>query len=174
MKLRALEQKDAPYMLEWMHDASVTGNLNADFAGKTLNDCEEFIQNALAGETAIHLAIVDQSDTYQGTVSLKHIDKHHSTAEFAITVRRSAMGTGCARDAMKEILKWKINGTMLKYVYWCVKPENVRAVRFYDKNGYTQTDMIPDAVKMHYEGQDNLIWYIWENSDKEKIQGDEA
>ncbi len=165
MKLRELELKDAPYMLEWMHDDSVTEYLNADFANKKIEDCEEFIRNASSRQNAIHLAVVNEADIYQGTISLKHIDEQYSIAEFAITMRRSAMGTGYARDAMAEILKWKVHGTSLKHIFWCVRLENIRAVRFYDKNGYVRTDLIPDALKEYYAGQDTLIWYVWENCD---------
>ena len=36
MKLRKLDVKDAPFMLEWMHSADVVKNLQADFASKTI------------------------------------------------------------------------------------------------------------------------------------------
>ena len=41
-----LQAKDAPFMLEWMHDMSVVGALKADFTKKTLADCEAFIREA--------------------------------------------------------------------------------------------------------------------------------
>lgn len=44
MNLRKLELKDAPLMLEWMHDPDVVQNMQADFAHKTLSDCENFIR----------------------------------------------------------------------------------------------------------------------------------
>ena len=44
MKLRDLELKDAPLMLEWMHDQSVVANLRGNFLGKTIKDAEEFIK----------------------------------------------------------------------------------------------------------------------------------
>ena len=40
----------------------------------------------------IHMAITDDNDEYMGTVSLKNINYIDSFAEFAITVRRTAMG----------------------------------------------------------------------------------
>ena len=43
MKIRKLELKDAPFMLEWMHDESVVVNLRSDFLKKTLSDCINFI-----------------------------------------------------------------------------------------------------------------------------------
>ncbi len=43
MYLRKLEMKDAPLMLEWMHDPSVVEKLHTNFAEKTLADAEGFI-----------------------------------------------------------------------------------------------------------------------------------
>lgn len=36
MKLRKLDVKDAPFMLEWMHSADVVKNLQADLHQKLL------------------------------------------------------------------------------------------------------------------------------------------
>ena len=44
MKLRQLEFKDAPLMLEWMHDESVVENLSANFASKKIEDCMAFVE----------------------------------------------------------------------------------------------------------------------------------
>lgn len=105
MYLRSLQQKDAPLMLEWMHDTMVVEKLQADFASKTLEDCLSFIESAQDYTADIHLAVVDDSDTYMGTASLKHIENR--TAEFAITVRRAAMGKGFSAYAMKTMLPEK-------------------------------------------------------------------
>ena len=75
---------------------------------------------------------------YMGTVSLKHIN--NVNAEFAISIRRTAMGKGYARYAMMSILKMAGNDYGLNYVYWCVNPDNKRAIRFYEKNGYARTN----------------------------------
>ena len=44
MDLRKLELKDAPLMLEWMHDPDVVGKLKGNFLNKTLADAETFIR----------------------------------------------------------------------------------------------------------------------------------
>ena len=44
MYLRKFEQKDAVYMLEWMHDKEVTKDLAADFEKKQLKDAEDCIR----------------------------------------------------------------------------------------------------------------------------------
>lgn len=137
MRLRKLEDKDAPFMLEWMHDDSVVHFMQADFASKTIEDCKNFI-TALQDESEnIHLAITDDNDEYMGTVSLKNI--HDGSAEFAITIRKCAMGKGYSSWGMKEIIK-KGKAMGLDHIYWCVSKENKRAIRFYDKNGYSRID----------------------------------
>lgn len=139
MNLRKLELKDAPLMLEWMHDPDVVQNMQADFAHKTLNDCENFIRTSQTDNKNLHLAVVDDDNTYMGTVSLKNIE--NGTAEFAITVRKGAMGKGVSKYAMSEIIRIGLEELNLKSVYWCVSPENKRAVKFYDKNGYIRIEL---------------------------------
>lgn len=157
MKLRKLQPKDAPLMLEWMHDPTVVENLQTNFAEKTLEDCLQFIDNAADSELNLHMAITDDNDEYMGTVSLKHIGQ--GIAEFAITVRSIAQGKGYAQYGMQEILAYGIHDLGLKAVYWCVSPENGRAVRFYDKNNYVRTEEIPDRIRQFYHQQ--FIWYVY-------------
>ena len=158
MKLRNLEQRDAPLMLQWMHDPDVVGHLSTNFAEKTLEDCQRFITWANDTQADLHLAIVDVDDTYMGTVSLKHI--HNGTAEFAITVRACAMGTGIAHLAMEEIIRIGLEEQNLRDIYWCVSPDNHRAVRFYDKNHYpriaAETAQFPGYTAEQVQA---YLWY---------------
>lgn len=165
MKLRKLKQKDALLMLEWMHDRSVVDNLKKDFVSKTEADCLRFIETSQDDQQNMHLAIVNDKDEYQGTVSLKHI--HDKTAEFAITVRASAMGTGIAKAAMKEIMSIAIYDKDLEYVYWCVSPENKRAIAFYDKNGYERVKPIFLPIDEEYS-KEQIESYIWYSFSKKK------
>ncbi len=157
MRLRKLELKDAPLMLEWMHDSDVVKNLQADFAHKTLSDCKNFIRVSQMDSKNLHRAVVDDGDMYMGTVSLKNVG--NGTAEFAITIRKVAMGKGFSKYAMSEILQIGFEELNLKSVYWCVSPENKRAVKFYDKNGYARTDF----RKLNVWGYtlQQLQHYIW-------------
>ena len=167
MKLRALEQRDAPLMLEWMHDASVVCHLGTNFMEKTLEDCCGFIRWANETQRDLHLAVADEQDTYMGTVSLKHI--HAGTAEFAITVRACAMGKGYSRFAMQRILEHGIRQLGLSAIYWCVSRSNARAVRFYDKNRYLRTQNIPETILQAYtpEQRAEFIWYVYQEQRKE-------
>lgn len=161
MRLRKLEIKDSPLMLEWMHDESVVKGLQTDFASKTIEDCKNFITSSWGNNENLSLAIVDENDMYMGTVSLKNITK--SSAEFAITIRTTAMGKGYSKFAMEEIIKIGIEDMGLDEIYWCVSKDNPRAVRFYDKNGYQRVDVkeLKEMKGSYTEQQINsYLWYV--------------
>ena len=157
MYLRKLELKDAPLMLEWMHDKSVTEKLRTDFSSKTIQDAENFIRSSWDNKSDLHFAIASDTDEYMGTVSLKHIE--NSSAEFAITVRAESMGKGYSWFGMESIIEKAFNELELESVYWCVSRDNPRAVRFYDKHNFHEALDIPEIVLKRYEGTDNLKWY---------------
>ena len=159
MRLRDLELKDAPLMLEWMHDESVVEKLRGKFKEKTLSDCESFIRTSENKELDIHLAIVSDEDEYMGTVSLKSIDRENNSAELAITVRKSAMGRGYSWYGMEEIIRLAFEKYGLEYVYWCVSRKNDRAVRFYDKHNFHEAVDISESILRRYEGKYDLKWY---------------
>lgn len=162
MKLRKLEIKDAPLMLEWMHDNDVVENLGANFLSKTFEDCVSFIKHSRDSESDLHLAVVDENDVYMGTVSLKGIDYESKTAEFAIAIRKKAMGKGFSSFAMKEIIRIGFEELNLNAIYWCVLKENKRAVRFYDKNGYSRTNIVNKEIYSRYREKQNrnFFWYF--------------
>lgn len=163
MRLRRLELKDAPLMLEWMHNSNVTKWLYTDFSNKEVEDCEEFIQSSWRNHASdLHLAIVDESDLYYGTVSLKHIDLIRREAEFAITMRECAMGKGLSALAMKEILRLGRERLHLEKIYWCVNIANERAVRFYDKHKFKRIEQVPEEICKRYDNVKDLIWYVFE------------
>lgn len=166
IKLRKLQKKDAIYMLEWMHDIDVVKDLRGDFINKSIEDCFDFIESSYKNdEKSLHFAIVNNDDEYMGTVSLKNMSD--ISAEFAITIRKKAMGQGVSISAMREILTHAISELHLSFVYWCVSCENCRAVRFYEKNGYNRIDhvLLEEMVDLNLqytrEQIEKYVWYIY-------------
>lgn len=132
--LRRLLEKDAPLMLEWMHDANVVSSLGTDFRKKTLEDALSFIHWSLNPACCeVHLACVSDDDEYLGTVSLKHIDHKNKNAEYAICFRRCAHGSGAASYATEQILQIAFEDQKLEKVYLYLYSVNTRAERFYQK-----------------------------------------
>ncbi len=158
MRIRKLNKKDAPYMLEWMHDCSVTRFLKKDFSGKTTDDCLKFIEGADDETVNLHLAVVNDADEYMGTVSLKQIC--HNTAELGIVMRKCAIGEGYASFCLKEIIAYSYRNRGIDEIYWCTDPENIRAVRFFDNNGFSRSEVPEQAYKDYTEEErEKYIWY---------------
>lgn len=158
MKLRTLKKEDAERMLEWMHDSFVVDKLRGDFYSKTLDDCLSFITKC-KNSNYIHMAIADNDDKYMGTVSLKHITRE--SAEFAIVLCRDAMGKGVSIWAMNEMLRIGFKEYGVSRIYWCVAKNNIRALKFYDKNNFLRIDSEKiGKIEGYSENQiDSYIWY---------------
>lgn len=156
MRLRQLQDKDAEYMLEWMHDENVVSNLGKDFRHMTIADCRNFIRNAEADETNRHYAIVDDRDEYMGTISLKNINYDEKHAEYAISCRSRAIGHGFARAATEQLFTIAYEKFGLNLLYLDVYDFNVRAQKMYEKTGFVRTKK-PDFLTEEYD--DRLLWY---------------
>lgn len=158
IRLRKLKKKDAPFMLEWMHDPSIACFFRFDAQNITLSDCKKYIDSANDDKHSLHLAIVDRNDEYLGTISLKNIDREKKEAEYAISTRKKAHGTGVALWATKEILRIAFDELKLNRVYLYVLKENYRANAFYQKAGFL-FHYCEKNVVVHGEIKD-LIWYF--------------
>lgn len=156
--LRKLVIEDAEKMLEWMHDESVVGLLDKDFASKTKRDCEDFIKSLDNVDSEEHLAISDANGEYLGTVSLKNIDLITKRAEMAIVLRKCAMGKGYSKEALKDIFEYGTKKYGIKDYYWYVNPNNIRAIKFYDKNGYNKINPISIGLL-----DKKYIWYKYQS-----------
>lgn len=159
MRLRKLEEKDIPYMLEWMHDRSINCFFRFDAEAQTTESVRSFIQKANTNENnEVHFAIVSDEDTYMGTVSLKDIDFSIKQAEYAISLRKSAQGTGISNFATKKILEYAFFSLHLNRIYLNVLADNLRAIHFYEKFGFVYEGEFREAIIIHRKIK-NLRWY---------------
>lgn len=83
---------------------------------------------------------------------------HDDNAEFAITICRDAMGMGYSKFGMHEIIRYGFEELDLANIYWCVSPENKRAIKFYDKNGYPRHKIDAKFSGVLHPGTDSEIY----------------
>ena len=178
IKLRKLEEKDIPYMIEWMSDEELTKYLKNNFSKLANAEIQkEFIRNSIS-DRDINFAIVDNSnDEYLGTISLKNIEKDFKSAEYAICIRKGVQGKGVAFQATLKILKYAFFDLKLENVYLYVLKENVRANKFYEKFGF-KFDRVENKSLEIKGVMSDINWYsidknnfvqIWKNNEKEMI-----
>lgn len=160
IRLRNLEIKDAPKMLEWMHDEKVTQYLRLDGNNATMETVQNFIQRSYDDKKNLHWAIVDDKDVYLGTISLKNVDYRRKEAELAIVLHCNSMGKGVATRAIKKVLDLASRELKLKRVYLNVLQENKRAVKLYERLGFTYT--YTTEIEFHKKTK-MLDWYEYKN-----------
>jgi len=153
-------------MLEWMKDEEINQYFRFQSEIVTLDSIKKFIASSVLCEKNKHYAIVDDNDVYLGTISLKNIDMNNLTAEYAIALRKIAIGKEIARDATIDILNKAFQYFKLNKVYLNVIADNKRAIKFYEKMGFIfEGEFIEHLlIKGIYH---NLKWYAIRN---EKMQ----
>ncbi len=143
-------------MLEWMQDPTIACFFRFDAASMTEEKCRAFIESANRDQDSRHYAIADENDEYLGTISLKDIAD--GRAEYAISTRKRAHGTGAALQATREILRIAFEELGLETVFLNVLAENLRANALYRKAGFRFTHTEENAVEIRGE-QKALNWY---------------
>lgn len=137
--LRKLKDKDANFMLEWMHDPDIQKNFRRNMLNYRIENVKEFIKKAEiepVNGRSIHFAVVDENDEYLGTVSLKDYDDQSKCAEYAISLRKKAQGRGIGKKATEDILKYAFETCGMSRVFLNVLAENQRAIKLYEKCGF--------------------------------------
>lgn len=161
MELRALKEKDAVGMLEWMQDPEVNCFFRFDEKAITNKSVIDFIAASNINENRkknLHLAIVDDQDEYLGTISLKNIDDAVKSAEYSIGIRRAAQGQGVGSTATKKILQIAFEELALNRVYLNVISDNIVAIKMYEKIGFQFEGKFRNHIMIHGVIK-SLSWY---------------
>lgn len=164
MELRKLQKCDIDGMLEWMHDDDINRFFRFHAADTTKEQAEIFIENSFTKENR-HYAVVDEKNQYLGTISLKNINLEDRNAEYAISIRKGAWGKGVSAEATKKVLEIAFEELKLQKVYLNVLSENGRAVKFYEKAGFTYIGESKNHVMIKGEFYD-LKWFEIQRGDK--------
>ncbi|MDF2802132.1 MAG: GCN5-related N-acetyltransferase [Anaerocolumna sp.] len=167
MQVRELKKKDAILMEEWMKNEDISNSFQYEFTKTSIEKCEKFIVRAQRDVKSLHLAIVDDNDEYMGTVSLKNIDFINRKSEYAIVLRKVAIGNGYAKIATDIILYIAFKILNLHKVYLNVFEDNLRANKFYEKYGFISEGKFADSliVRGNYK---SINWYSILKLDYEK------
>ncbi|NQX47274.1 GNAT family N-acetyltransferase [Paenibacillus tritici] len=173
MKIRSLQSKDAAFILEWMRDPSVNIFFRMNPNTANINSIHSFIEKSNKDKVNKHLAIVDESDEYLGTVSLKNIDVEAGTGEYAIVLRSSSQGIGAGRFGTESILSIGFKELKLNRIYLNVLSENHNAIGFYDRIGFVFEGEFINHIKVNGNLK-NLKWYRMMRCeyDNRKLQND--
>lgn len=163
ISLRELKEKDAEFMLEWMHDKEVQKGFKRNMLEATISDAKNFcisssLPEKLEDDISLNFAIVDEADEYLGTISLKDIDIKNKRGEYAIVLRRSKWGKGVAFKATGLLLDKAFNEYGLHRVFLTVYGNNDNAIKLYEKSGF----VFEGEFREHFLSNDGSInWKLY-------------
>ena len=156
--LRSLKSDDAYGMLEWLNDSEINQNFTFEGRKHDLESVLKFIEAAIKTETHRHYAIVDEQDSYIGTISLKDIDLKNGHAEYAIAIRRSYHGRGVGQIASKLVFDVAKDELNLHKIYLNVLTNNTAAIHLYEKLGFKRKGLYEDHI-LKQDGYHDLYYY---------------
>ncbi|ROI02177.1 GNAT family N-acetyltransferase [Chryseobacterium sp. G0240] len=145
--IRPLVKEDALTSYQWRNDPEIwqfTGSRPDITITKEIES--EWIEKVLKDDTSKRFAILCDRE-YIGNVQLTGITDE--SAEFHIFIGKKAFwGKGISQLATYQILYYAKEVLKLKEVYLSVNPENVAAVKSYQKNNFVVKEQNEEQIKM--------------------------
>ena len=155
-------------MFDCLKDADITKFMMIDSESITIEACADFIADSFNNNNC-HFAIVDNDDSWNGTISLKNIDYESKQAEYAIITPSYVHGKGFSYAATIEILEYAFYTLGLNRVYLNVVKDNIRANAFYKKVGFVFEGCFRQGILIKGQMHD-LNWYSFLKDDFKRPQ----
>jgi RimJ/RimL family protein N-acetyltransferase len=147
--LRELSRADLPTLNAWRNDPEVIAHLGANFRFIDLAVDERWYEAYMANrDKQVRLAIVDAAaDRLIGFVYLTEIHPINRTGEFAIFIGdKASWSRGFGEAATRRMLAHAFEDLNLNRIHLTVQADNERAIRLYEKVGFSVEGRHPEAV----------------------------
>ncbi len=138
--LREFRQEDISSIRSWATDIETTRMLGGAYLRpQTWEQSERYLSNLLEGDAGgVNLVIADrESLRYLGQISLMMIDNTARHAELAIVMCPVCQGQGLGEEGIRLMLDYAFQQMNLNRVHLKVRADNARAIRCYEKCGFT-------------------------------------
>lgn len=147
--LRPLKMDDASVSYQWRNDEAIWKYTNfVAYKPVTLATEQRWLANVLARPDQKRFAIcLSSSHQYIGNVQLLRINK--KSAELHLFIgEKDYWGFGIGFSATSKLLEMAFAIFKLKVVFLDVHPENLSAIRCYQKAGFETIEPIDNMVRM--------------------------
>jgi len=141
--LRKQNPADIAYYSVWWHDKDLIAVTSGDFTPLTQEVIDTYFTDMINAKNQAHYMIECDDETI-GDITL--VEKSDALHELQIIIGNHAyQNKGYGTQAIEQILAIaKTNGA--KQVELFVRPDNARAIRVYQKTGFTQ---VGDVIETH-------------------------
>ena len=162
VRLRAFREDDLKNSVAWLNNPAVTRYL-LHMRPWSLVEEKAWLDRVMKNEDRSMVTfVVETTDgEYVGSTGLAHIDPRNRSAEAGIVIGRpEEWGRGLGTDAMKALLRHGFEELNLHRVALRVYTFNERAIRSYQKLGFTEEGRLRQAMFRHGAWHDVIIMSI--------------
>lgn len=165
--IRKLRSEDAERMMSWMHDKEIVKNFRKNFMNYTIQDAKEFIKGSFTDQNQ-NFALVDEVDTYIGTISLKNISYYNKNAEINSVFCRTAKEEEI-KNGLDEVINYAFTVLGLQELYIHIYEDNDELIRFYSDFGFEKGGTFVNPLYIQKRPR-KLCWYYKRLNDEERTE----
>lgn len=159
--LRALEEGDLERCWQWINDAEVTRYLGMLGVPVSLTQEREWLEGAVRHRDGYIMAIVADDGTHIGNIELHKPDWANRHASLGIMIgNKEYWGRGYGREAIQLLLGFAFRELGLNLVWLTVLDFNARAIRCYERVGFSHEGRQRQRVFREGEYHDLLLMSI--------------
>ncbi len=146
IRFRAMEREDLEFSIHWYNDPEILEGLGT-FLPFSMADEQDWFDQMHARPPEEHNMMIEVKElTQQGNEAWKtigswgffNLDHRNSKAEFGITIgEKSYWGQGYGTEAVRLLVKVGFDSLNLNRIHLRVLETNIRAIRAYEKAGFT-------------------------------------
>ena len=169
--IRPITEADTDLILTWRNHPSVVMNFIYR-SPLTREDHLHWMRTKVESGTVVQF-IIEAEGCPIGSVYLRDVDKVHQKAEFGIFLgNENARGKGYGTEATRLILKFAFETMGLNRIVLRVFAENERAIRCYEKAGFSREGVFRQDVIIDGNFYDILFMSILRSEWKGNTQHD--
>lgn len=171
--LRLLEYEDLPYRVKWLNDENISSGITID-GPVSLAKTQAWFSKVVLDDTKRHFVIVDKKTKEPiGIMGLVEIDFRNKKAELYIAIGNKAYwGRNLGSEALEIVFAYSFEQLDLNRIYLYTHVGNIRAQRFYEKNGLIREGILRQHKYHRGKLEDYMIFSIlkeeWDQRRKNK------
>lgn len=148
-----LSEENYPLMLQWFKELEIVQYVSfaeRAFELKNIDELKVLLEEIESGPI---FEIYDKDDKFIGYTSLSSI-RENNECEFSVFILdKNYWGTGVAKEAIELTLDYAFNTMNMKKVTLDTSEFHERAIGFYKKMGFKQSDLIPNDRTVYHNGE---------------------
>lgn len=162
--LRSISEADTDNIIKWRNSPAVVSFFNYQ-KEVTKEEHVDWLNTKVRSGEVRQFIICDKALSKDiGSVYLKNIDKTNKKAEFGIFIGETdGIGRGLGTVTAKAMADFAFNTLGLHRLYLQVHADNTRAIRSYEKAGFTREAVLRDDVFVNGGYCDIIIMGIINN-----------